>query len=224
MKAALRIAAVLCIGALTACGGGTPGDSGSPTPSPGESQSSVTPAPDGSPQATPPSGQPTAPVASTSPTQPCPSTGSLKDASYSEPGNLSTLNGRAMRVGQHTCYERFVFEMAGDGAEPFWRVGYREPLVADPSGQDVQLRGGADLEIVIGVWTVTAQDGVPGDQVPFLGSQEIFTNGYQALQEARVISSFEGVTQIGLGIDTKRRYEVSYLTGPPRLVVDVSTS
>lgn len=137
---------------------------------------------------------------------------------------MSTLTGREMRVGQHPCFDRYVFEMQGTGGEPFWRVGYRDELIADPSGQTVPLRGDADMEIVLSVWTVKPYQGMPADQLPFVGSKEIFTSGYTAIQEALVVSSFEGMTQIGLGIDSKRPFKVTYLTGPPRLVVDISTS
>jgi hypothetical protein len=137
---------------------------------------------------------------------------------------MSTLTGREIRVGQHPCYDRFVLELQGTGSAPGWQVGYRDPLIADPSGQTVQLRGDADLQVVVRVWTVTPYPGMPSDQLPFQGSEQMYTKGFPALLEARIISSWEGVTQIGLGVDTKRDFRAFSLTDPPRLVVDIANS
>lgn len=217
---------MLCVAALTACGGGGTAPSASPVPSSQSPTASATPASPSAtatPSQTPASPSPTSATATpTGGASSCASFGGTAEVVNSTPGNLSMLTGREIRVGQHPCFERFVLELQGTGGEPFWRVGYRDPLIADPSGEPVHLRGGADLEVVIGVWTVSPYEGIPADQLPFVGTRDIVTDGYTALQQAVVISSFEGMTQIGLGIDTKRNFKAYFLAGPPRLVVDVS--
>jgi len=136
---------------------------------------------------------------------------------------MSALFGADIVIGRHDCYERFVFEMQGAGVAPGWSVGYRQPLVADPSGQPVNLLGDADLQIIVRVWTVAPYQDFPAEWLPYQGPKDVVAQGFVALREARYISSFEGVTQIGLGLDEQRPIRVSWLDGPPRLVVDIST-
>jgi hypothetical protein len=70
--------------------------------------------------------------------------------------------------------------------------------------------------------TVTEFEGRPDEWPPFEGSDDIVTSGYTALLEARNLYGFEGTTQFGLGLDRVRPFRVSWLDGPPRLVVDVA--
>ncbi len=197
-----RVIAVLALMAMSACtGGGGPGSS--PSQSPG-----VTVTAPASPSGTPAT---------------CTEFGSTGVQESDDPLAMSALTGAEMRVGRHDCYERFVFEMTGTGGVPGWSVQYRDPLVADPSGEVVALRGDADLEIIVRVWTVTDYEGRPAEWPPFTGPPDIVTSGFVALQEARYISAFEGVTQFGLGLDRERPFRVAWLDGPPRLALDIYT-
>src|SRR5439155_21372649 len=54
----------------------------------------------------------------------------------------------------------------------------------------------------------------------YSGSTEILT-GYAALAEVKRIEDFEGVVQLGLGVNGPACYRVSFLTNPSRLVIDV---
>lgn len=205
---------------LAGCGGGS-----SPVPS---TTSPTATATSGSPTASPPPG-PTA-TATASPTESpsatdvaCTSFGSISPQESEDPLAMSPLTGASMRVGRHDCYERFVFEMAGTGGAPGWSAQYRDPLIADPSGMEVQLRGETNLEVILRVWTVSDFEGRPDEWPPFTGPDDIVTTGYTAIREARNLYAFEGVTQIGLGLDKRRPFRVSLLEGPPRLVVDVYT-
>ena len=40
---------------------------------------------------------------------------------------------------------------------------------------------------------------------------------------ARIVGAFEGITQVGLGLDRARPYRVAWLADPGRLVIDVFT-
>lgn len=153
----------------------------------------------------------------------CARFGATGDADSAEPLALSALTGAAMRVGRHDCFERFVFQMAGTGERPGWSVGYRDPMTADGSGEPVDLRGDADLAVTVGVWTVSDFEGRPEEWPPFEGPDDIVTTGFVALREARNLYAFEGVTQIGLGLDRQRPFRVTLVEGPARLVVDVYT-
>ena len=65
--------------------------------------------------------------------------------------------------------------------------------------------------------------GRPEEWPPFEGPDDIVTTGYVALREALNLHAFEGVTQIGLGLDQQRPFRVTWLEAPARLVVDVYT-
>lgn len=201
------------------------GEESSPNPATTSPTATATSA---SPTASPPPG-PTA-TATASPTESasasevaCQPFGSTTPKESEDPLAMSPLTGASMRVGRHDCYERFVFELAGTGDAPGWSVQYRDPLIADPSGQTVDLRGDADLEVIVRVWTVTDFEGRPDEWPPFSGPDDIVTTGYTAIREARNLYAFEGVTQLGLGLDERRPFRVSLLEGPVRLVVDVYT-
>ena len=208
MKSRITIVMVLTALTLAACSGngGTP----QPTPTP--------------PQATPTTTVTVSPTPSPSGTsEACEAFGSTDEQSSADATELSTLVGAQMRVGEHACYERFVFEMTGSGNQPGWTVGYADPMTTDGSGEVVDLLGQADLAVTVGVWTVPDFEGRPAEWPPFTGPDDIVTSGFVAIEEARNLYAFEGVTRIGLGLDERRPFRVSWLDGPPRLAVDVYT-
>lgn len=131
-----------------------------------------------------------------------------------------SLWGVDMRVGTHDCYDRWVVEFDGDGAMPGWSVTVHDSstFMADPSGEDIDpLAGSSSLEVLVAAWF----DGTPIGQDAYAGETDIVTDGYPAIQEARIISGFEGITQVGIGLDEARPYRVAWLTDPGRLVIDV---
>jgi hypothetical protein len=153
----------------------------------------------------------------------CEPFGATVEATSADPLALSRRTGHSMRVGRHDCYERFVFEMAGSGGDPGWRVRYRDPLTGQGSGEPIDLLGGTTIEILVGVMTVTEFEGRPEQWPPFTGPDDIVTTGFVALQEARMLYGFEGTTQIGVGVDRVRPFRVLRLADPARLVVDIDT-
>lgn len=193
---------------LAACS--SPGESPGPTP---------TPEPEPQPTQTATVTPTASPTGGTS----CKPFGSVDEVRSSDPLALSALTGASMRVGRHDCYERFVFEMRGSGEPPGWTVGYRDPMTGQGSGEPVELLGNADLEVFVGVWTVTDFEGRPDEWPPFTGPDDFVTDGFVALKEARNFYAFEGQTQLGIGVDRERPFRVSWLGDPERLVVDIYT-
>lgn len=157
------------------------------------------------------------------PGESCESFGGTDSVTSADPLAMSTLTGASMRIGQHDCYERIVFELTGTGDPPGWQVAYVDPLVGDGSGEPIDLAGDATLEVIVRVWTVSDVDRGPDGMPPFTGPDDIVPSGYEALREARNLYAFEGVTQIGLGLDRERPFRATWLDGPPRLAVDVFT-
>ncbi len=132
------------------------------------------------------------------------------------------LWGETMRVGTHACYDRWVFEFAGDADMPGWSVTPHDAstFLGDPSGEPIEpLAGTASLEIMFAAW----YDGTPIDQPAYAGPSDIASDALPAIKEARILSGFEGITQVGIGLDAAHPYRVTWLTDPGRLVVDVFT-
>jgi hypothetical protein len=122
-----------------------------------------------------------------------------------------------VRAGRHPGFDRVVFEFRG--AVPEHRVDYVDQLVQDGSGNPVAVAGAADLEVVFeGANAHDLDGGTP------TVSPRRFSPGLPAVKELAQVGDFEAVVSYGIGVDRERPITVSTLSGPSRLVVDVSTS
>jgi hypothetical protein len=122
-----------------------------------------------------------------------------------------------VRTGRHPGFDRVVFEFRG--AVPEHRVDYFDQLVQDGSGNPVAVAGGADLEVVFE--GANAHDMDSGNPTV---SPRRFSPGLPAVKELAQVGDFEAVVSYGIGVDRERPITVSTLSGPSRLVVDVSTA
>jgi hypothetical protein len=121
-----------------------------------------------------------------------------------------------VRAGRHPGFDRVVFQFRG--AVPQHRIRYVDQLVQDGSGNPVSVAGAADLEVVFHGANAHNQDGSPSV------SPRRFSPGLPAVKEIAQVGDFEAVVSYGIGIDHRRPIEVSTLSGPSRLVIDVSTA
>lgn len=121
-----------------------------------------------------------------------------------------------VRAGGHTGYDRVVFEFRGP--VPEHRIGYVDQLVQDGSGNPVSVAGAADLEVVFEGANAHDEDGSPTI------SPRQFSPGLTAVKEVAQIGDFEAVVTYGIGVDRRRPIEVSTLSSPSRLVIDVPTT
>jgi hypothetical protein len=121
-----------------------------------------------------------------------------------------------VRAGRHPGFDRVVFEFRG--AVPQHRIRYVDQLVQDGSGNPVSVAGAADLEVVFHGANAHTQDGAPSV------SPRRFSPGLPAVKEVAQLGDFEAVVSYGIGIDHRRPVKVSTLSGPSRLVIDVSTA
>src|SRR5215217_3270738 len=117
---------------------------------------------------------------------------------------------------RHPGFDRVVFEFRG--AVPQHTVRYVGQLVEDGSGNPVSAAGAADLEVVFHGANAHAEDGTPSV------SPKRFSPGLTAVKEVAQIGDFEAVVSYGIGLDRRRPLTVSTLSGPSRLVIDVSTT
>ncbi|MEU6085102.1 hypothetical protein [Streptomyces sp. NPDC047108] len=129
-----------------------------------------------------------------------------------------------IRTGSHACYDRMVFDVPGTGSDRIgYTVSYVNKLYQDGSGQFIPVGGGAVLEIRVAAPSYDPETGAatyPGRAGKPLPGVNL--TGYKTFKDARFATSFEGDTQIGLGVRARLPFRVMQ-TGD-RLVIDVAHS
>jgi hypothetical protein len=130
-----------------------------------------------------------------------------------------------VRTGRHTCYDRMVLDIRpGSSADsPGYRVRYVDKLYQDGSGHPITIGGGAILEIVADAPSYdpeTFEPTYPGSGGKPLPGVDL--TGYKTFRDARFGASFEGTTQLGLGVRARLPFRVTGLGD--RLIVDVAHS
>ena len=127
---------------------------------------------------------------------------------------LSQAPVTGVRTGQHTCYDRFVVDVAGDVGG--YTARYVTQVTQDGSGFPIPTRGGAALQITVNDPTTS----VPGNPLELRN-----VSGYRTFRQVVFAGSFEGYTTFGLGVRARLPFRVFTLDGPgsaSRLVVDVA--
>ena len=202
---AAAVIAVLIVGVLFVAGPLRPSPSTvgavhSPSPSPSASatsQASATPSASPSAQAF---------VCSTSPQ-------STQSASHATPPPLAYID--ALRTGTHTGYDRLTVEFSnGAQVSVDIRVQSGTTFTMSPSGIQTTLKGKNGILIVIHGTDL---------HTSYSGPTDIVT-GYSGLAEVKRVEDFEGVVQLGLGVNGAACYHVQWLTNPNRLVIDIQNS
>jgi hypothetical protein len=128
-----------------------------------------------------------------------------------------------IRTGRHECFDRIVFDVPGGGDQIGFHVQYVDRFHADPSGEYIPVVGGAILDIRVGAWSYDLEAGVPtypGEVGEFLPGVNI--SGYSTFRDTRFGGTFEGQTQVGLGVRARLPFRVFQLDD--RVVVDVAHS
>jgi hypothetical protein len=130
---------------------------------------------------------------------------------------------RDIRTGQHDCFDRLVIDVPGAGSGVGYTVQYVDALYQDGSGRHIPVAGGAVLEVRVGAPAYDPETGAatyPGRVAHPLPDVDI--TGYRTFRDTRYAGSFEGQTQIGLGVRARLPFRVLQLDG--RIVVDVAHS
>lgn len=143
--------------------------------------------------------------------------GSLtKQAGNSAP-SLRGSELTAVRAGQHACYDRLVLDVAGSTRVASYRVEYVPAVLSDGQGAVVPLRGGAFLQISVGVNNTVAPPAFSGTVAD--------VNGFRTFRQVAAAGGFEGYASEGLGVRARLPFRVLTLSGPgstTRLVIDVA--
>ncbi len=135
-------------------------------------------------------------------------------------GNQPALEGSeltAARAGQHACYDRLVLDATGSTRLGSWSVRYVNAVTAEGSGAVIPLRGGAFLQITMGVNNYVAGPANRGDVVN--------VTGFRTFRQVAGAGFHEGYTSEGLGVRARLPFRAFTLSGPGntvRLVIDVA--
>jgi hypothetical protein len=120
-----------------------------------------------------------------------------------------------LRAGRHAGYDRVVFQL--DGPIPsYYSVRYVPVVHLDGSGDPLQLRGAAFLEVIIRAPTHDEQ------YRPVLSPTRLRPD-FPTLREVHAPGSFEGQTTAGIGVADRAPFRVLELTNPTRIVIDLKT-
>lgn len=130
-------------------------------------------------------------------------------------GSTERANIVDVRVGEHTGFDRIVFEFEG-GIPEYEIEEASPPFIEDPRGEEVEVRGDAHLQLTLRGGTKQGDDGTstyPG--------RTTFYAGFRQLVQLEETSDFEAqaIWVIGMSGDTCVR--VLTLSGPDRLVIDL---
>ncbi|AXK37630.1 hypothetical protein DVA86_25530 [Streptomyces armeniacus] len=130
-----------------------------------------------------------------------------------------------VRTGRHDCYDRMVLDVRGGlpASTVGYQVRYVDKFHQDGSGREIAISGGAILEIV-----ALAPSYDPDTHQPTYAGRGgrplpgVSLSGYRTFRDARFGASYEGRTQLGLGVRARLPFRVFQLGD--RLVVDVAHS
>jgi len=136
----------------------------------------------------------------------------------SEIAETALLTG--VRAAPHPGYDRVVFEF--QNGVPGYDVRYVEPpILADGSGEEVAVGGGAALVVRMepALDADLTQESAPRT---YTGPAR-FSPSTSAVVELVRTGGFEAVLTWAVGVDEKRPFRVSRLEGPARIVIDISS-
>ena len=112
----------------------------------------------------------------------------------------------------------------GTAAARAYDARYVPAVYEDPTGFPVRLRGGAYLQLVV---RAPSYDSYLGQVTysPANRRELVSTAGFRTLRQVAFAGSFEGQTNLGIGVRARLPFRVTVLNGPgtgSRVVLDVA--
>lgn len=120
-----------------------------------------------------------------------------------------------VRYAKHTGFDRVVFDFTG-GTPSSWTTAYGT-LVGEGTGTPIPVAGEATL--VLRMEFARAHDDSGAATYPITKTLD---PNLPALRQVKFGGDYEGYVTAGLGLRDRVAYKVFALSGPPRLVVDVT--
>ncbi|WKX71866.1 hypothetical protein [Streptomyces sp. XD-27] len=126
----------------------------------------------------------------------------------------------SIRTGKHDCFDRLVFDIKGGASGKIgYHVGYVKKFYQDGSGEEIPVKGGAILQIYVNAPSYDdGKETYPGRAGKPLPGVDI--KGYKTFKDTKFGASFEGQTQVGVGVRAKLPFRVTQ--SGDRLIVDVA--
>ncbi|WP_433251949.1 AMIN-like domain-containing (lipo)protein [Streptosporangium sp. CA-135522] len=128
-------------------------------------------------------------------------------------GNPPTVTG--VRFAEHGGFDRVVIDLKGD--LPSYTVRWVSELVQEGSGDPIDVKGGAYLQVTMTPASAHSQSGDP----TWTGGP-IFQAELGNVQNVVKTGDFEAVVGVGIVLDHKAAFRVTEHRSPNRLVVDVA--
>jgi hypothetical protein len=122
-----------------------------------------------------------------------------------------------IRIGRHDGFDRVVFETDGTGT-PGWDVRYVDSANSQGSGEDIEVDGGAILQVTIHGVGYPADTGVD----EYSGPDRLASGDTEVVTEVVWDSTFEGTSVAFAGVTEETPFRVYLLEGPPRVVLEVA--
>ncbi|MFI6108122.1 hypothetical protein [Streptomyces sp. NPDC051310] len=128
---------------------------------------------------------------------------------------------KAITTSQDRCFDRMVFDTGGVTGGLSYHVGYVSTFHQDGSGTPIAVKGGAILQVFVSspsydpATSRPTYDGKAGKPLPGVN-----LTGYKTFRDARFGASFEGQTQIGLGVRARLPFRVTQ--SGDKLIIDVA--
>jgi hypothetical protein len=121
-----------------------------------------------------------------------------------------------LRPGSHAGYDRLTIDLSngGPGGSVDLKPQSGTTFTSSPSGMSTTLKGTKGILVIIHGADLHSA---------YSGSLDIVT-GYATLVEVKRVEDFEGVVQLGLGINGTGCYRAFWLSNPDRLVIDVQAA
>ncbi len=119
-----------------------------------------------------------------------------------------------IRSGRHECFDRLVIDLSGDS----YYVRYTDEVTQIGSGEPVPLRGGAKLFVM--AYSPSYDENFDPTYTPADLDEVVDVTGYRTFRQVAWAGSWEGTTDLGLGVRALLPFRV--FTLPGRIVVDVA--
>ncbi|MEU4446976.1 hypothetical protein AB0K14_07885 [Actinosynnema sp. NPDC050801] len=121
-----------------------------------------------------------------------------------------------IRSGRHECFDRLVIDT--NLVEGGYYVRYTDEVTYVGSGEPVPLRGGAKLFVM--AYTPSYDGNYDPTYLPANPTEVVDVTGYETFRQVAWAGSWEGTTDLGLGVRARLPFRV--FTLPDRVVVDVA--
>ncbi|MER6912773.1 hypothetical protein ABT354_13985 [Streptomyces sp. NPDC000594] len=128
-----------------------------------------------------------------------------------------------IRTGTHACFDRVVFDITEATGRTGYHVGYVDAFHQDGTGDHIPVKGGAILQIFVNAPSYDTATGRP--VYPGVGGRTlpgVNISGYRTFKDTKFGASFEGQTQVALGLRAKLPFRV--LQTADQVIVDVAHS